>query len=123
MGIIDKASDSLIKKIAKKETIRVTYEELANMTDKLFLSDADSAFAKKVVKTAKGGCPVTQKSLKSKSGRYTLFVGNSKWLFGKSKQTYIYDETERKFYELNKDRYWKKFYKAVLCAASKREFN
>lgn len=69
MGIIDKASDSLIKKIAKKETIRVTYEELANMTDKLFLSDADGAFAKKSCKNRKGRLPRHPKISQIKIGK------------------------------------------------------
>jgi len=44
-----------------------------------------------------------------------LYVGgwNRGWIFGISKMIYILDSELNKFYQLDKDRSWKKFYKTV----------
>lgn len=117
MGLLDKIGDSILKKVTKKETIRVNYEQLTELVKEHFINEADDEFLSKVLKTAKGGGVFTQRVLKSNPERYTFFVGGgNRWFLGREKQSYIFDSMENKFYELDKDRYWKKFYKAVDAA-------
>lgn len=125
MGLLNKVSDSVVQKITKKETIRIPYEQLSEIVNDEFIKGADDDFLKQVRTTAKGGGMITQKNLTSKSERYTLYVGswNYNWLFGRRKQTYIFDNSENKFYQLNKDRHWKKFYKAVDAAIQAEKIN
>ena len=114
MGLLDKVNDSVLKKVTKKETVRVNYEQLTEIVKEQFINGADDEFLNKVLKTAKGGGVFTQRTLKSNPERYTFFVGGgNRWFFGREKQSYIFDNVENKFYRLDKDRHWKKFYKAV----------
>ncbi len=91
MGLLNNVTDSLVKKIAKAETIRITYQQLAEIVRDEFIKGADDEFLKKVQKTAKGGGWITKKNLDSASGRYTLHVGcwNTGYILGRRKQTYI----------------------------------
>lgn len=125
MGLLNNVTDSLVKKIAKAETIRITYQQLAEIVRDEFIKGADDEFLKKVQKTAKGGGWITKKNLDSASGRYTLHVGcwNTGYILGRRKQTYIFDNTENKFYHLNKDGQWKKFYKAVNSEVQMEKIN
>ena len=117
MGLLDKVSDFVLKKVTKKETVRVNYEQLTEIVKEQFINGADDEFLNKVLKTAKGGGVFTQKVLKSNPERYTFFVGGgNRWFFGREKQSYVFDNVENKFYELDKDRHWKKFYRAVDAA-------
>ena len=125
MSLLDKANDSILKKVAKKETIHISYEQLTELVKDEFIKGANDEFLKKVQKTAKGGGWVTKKDLNSASGRYTLHVGswNTGYIFGRRKQTYIIDNVENKFYQLDKDGKWKKFYKAVCGAIQMEKIN
>ncbi len=125
MGLLDNISDSVVKKITKKETIRLTIQQLTEIVKDEFIKGADDEFLGKVLKTAKGGGWVTKKKLASASGRYILHVGswNRGYILGRRKQTYILDNTENKFYQLNKDGHWKKFYKAVKSEIQMEKVN
>lgn len=112
MGLLDRISDAAVKKITKKETVRVSCKALAEIVRDEFIKGADDDFLKKVQKTAKGGGFFTRRNLNSNDGRYRLFVGGIQRM-GFGKQTYVVDNVANKFYELEKDRYWKKFYKTV----------
>ena len=119
MGLLDKVSDSVLKKVTKKETVRVNYEQLTEIVKEHFITGADDEFLNKVLKTAKGGGVFTQRFLKSNSERYTFFVGGgNRWFLGREKQSYVFDNVENKFYKLDKDRHWKKFYRAVAAAVT-----
>lgn len=128
MGLLDKASDSLLKKAAKKETIRISYEQLAEMVTEKFIKNSDDKLLKKVLKTAKGGYfSYTGKYLTSIDKKYTFHVGtrqhNILFLFGGGMEAYIINNEENKFYQLDKDRNWKKFYKSIISAVNAEKLN
>lgn len=115
MGLLDNISDAIVSKISKKETIRLPYSQLAGMVKDEFIVGADDDFLNQISKTAKGGGAFTVRKLLSKNERYLLYVGgwNRGWIFGISKMVYILDNELNKFYQMDKDRSWKKFYKTV----------
>ncbi|MDD6563928.1 MAG: hypothetical protein PUF08_02480 [Clostridiales bacterium] len=115
MGLLDKVVDKAVEKYTKKETIRISCEQMAEIVREEFIKGADEEFLRKVSKTAKGGGVITQKNLESKNERYTLHVGciQAGVAFGRRKVVWIQDNQANKFYQLDKDRNWKKFYKAV----------
>lgn len=125
MGLFDKLGDIAVEKITKKETIRLSYEQIAEIVKDEFIKGADDEFIEKVRKTAKGGNMFTEKKLESKSGRYLLYVGNTQsgLLFGRRKAVWIQDNEANKYYELDKDRKWKKFYKTVESACKMERVN
>lgn len=124
MGLLDKMSDMVIGGITKKETIRLPYEQLASLVTDEFIKGADDAWLGKVLKTAKGGFVIT-KEIKSKNERYTFHVGTRPrgllWL--NSKPVWILDNEANKFYQLDKDTKWKKFYRAIEAAVSMEKIN
>lgn len=125
MGLTDKVGDMLVKGISKKETIRIPYDKLADMVNDEFIKDADDEFLQKVQKTAKGGGWFTKRKLISASGRYRLYVGawNTGYILGRRKMTYIFDNIENKFYQLDSDWHWKKFYKRVSADVQMEKIN
>lgn len=128
MGLLDKASDSLLHKVTKKETIRIPYEQLAEIVKEKFIKGSDDNFLKKILKTAKGGYfSYTGKYLTSVDKKYTFHVGtrqnNILFLFGGGMEAYVLNNEENKFYQLDKDRNWKKFYKAVVSAVNTEKLN
>lgn len=126
MGVFEKFEDAVTKGLGGKETIRVPYEQMAKIVRDEFISGADDEFLEKVKKTAKGGSLFTEKKLESKTGRYLFYVGNLQrgfLLLGKRKTVWIKDIEANKFYQLDKDRYWKKFYKAVLGEINMEKIN
>ena len=124
MGLVDKMSDMVIGGITKKETIRLPYEELAKLVTDEFIKGADDAWLGKVLKTAKGGV-VFNKDMKSENERYELHVGTRPrgllWLA--SKPVWILDNETNRFYQLDKNTKWKKFYKAVEAAVKMERIN
>ncbi len=125
MGIFENLSDRAVEKFAKKETIRVPYEQIVELVKEEFIADANDEFLQKVLKTSKGGNFFTSKKLESASGRYLLHVGNLQRgiIFGKRKCVWIQDNETNKFYQLDKDRYWKKFYKSTDAAIKMEKIN
>lgn len=125
MGLIDKISDMVVGGITKKETIRLPYEELVKIVKDEFIKGADDASLKKVKKTAKGGFMIISKEMKSKNERYAFHVGTRPyglvWLA--SKPVWILDNEANKFYQLDKDTKWKKFYKAIDVAVKMEKIN
>ena len=125
MSIFENLSDKAVEKFAKKETIRVPYEQIVEILKEEFIVGADDEFLQKVLKTSKGGNLFTEKKLESASGRYLLYVGNMQRgiIFGKRKCVWIQDNETNKFYQLDKDRYWKKFYKAADALIKMEKIN
>lgn len=124
MGIIDKVSDLVIGGITKKETIRLPYEELTKIVTEEFITGADDAYLAKVIKTAKGGF-IINKDMKSQNERYDFHVGirgrGLPWFTGKP--VWIFDNEANKYYQLDKDKKWKKFYKAIGVAVKMEKIN
>lgn len=124
MGFIDKMSDMVIGGITKIETIRLPYEELAKIVTDEFIKGADDVWLGKVLKTAKGGF-MFNKEMKSKNERYNFHVGTRPrglvWLA--SKPVWILDNEANRFYQLDKDTKWKKFYKAIEVAVKMEKIN
>ncbi len=120
MGVLDRLGDKAVEKFAKKETIRLPYEQMAEIVKKEFIIGADDEFLSQIIKTAKGGA-VKAGTLLSKNGRYEMRVAGDipnilDLLLGRKKVVWIQDNEANKFYQLNKDRKWKKFYKEVETA-------
>lgn len=115
MGLFEKIGDMAVKGLTKSETKRLPYDELVKMVEKEFIVGADDNFLKNVIKTAKGQIFAGFKELKSADERYTLHVGSrpNGALLLSSKPVWVYDNQEDKFYQLDKNIRWKKFYKAV----------
>lgn len=124
MGLFDKLGDAAVKGITKAETIRISYDALSKIVIDAFVVGADDAFLAKVLKTAKGGFAIP-KEMKSKEGRYDLHVGarpnGCVWL--SSKPVWVFDREVNKFYQLDKDSKWKKFYKAIQSAIQLEKIN
>ena len=124
MGLFDKMSDMAIGGLTKKETIRLPYEEMAKIVTEEFIKGADDSELAKVMKTAKGGF-LFDKEMKSKSERYDFHVGTRPhglvWLA--SKPVWVLDCEANKFYQLDKDLKWKKFYKAIETAVKMEKIN
>ncbi len=120
MGVLDKLGDKAVEKFAKKETIRLSYEQMAEIVKKEFIVGADDEFLSQIIKTAKGGT-VKAGTLLSKNGRYEMRVAGDipnilDLLLGRKKVVWVQDNEANKFYQLDKDRKWKKFYKSVETA-------
>lgn len=124
MGLMNKISDIAVKGMTHAETLRLPYEELVKFVDEEFVRGADDAFLAKVKKTAKGGI-VFYKEMKSVNGRYDFHVGTRPngllWL--NSKPVWIFDNEANKFYQLDKNLKWKKFFKAVETAITREKIN
>lgn len=124
MGLISKLSDAAINAVTKKETIRLPYEEMANIVEREFIWGADDAFLAKVRKTAKGGF-MMRKEMKSADGRYEFYVGTRPhglaWMA--SKPVWVFDIETNKFYQLDKNGKWKKFYKMVDAKIKMEKIN
>ena len=124
MGLLDKIGDAAVKGLTSTETIRLSYEDLAKIVEREFIYGSDDAFLAKVRKTAKGGF-VIPKEMKSKNGKYDFHVGTRPngllWL--SSKPVWLLDREANKFYQLDKNLKWKKFYKAVETAVNKEKTN
>jgi len=124
MGIFDKAGDLLVKKLTNKETVRLPYDKLTEIVNEEFIMGADDEFLDKVLKTAKGGFfKFSERQLESASERYTLKVGSWNDEIPLGKVTYVIDNVENKFYQLDKDSRWKKFYKSVEAAVQMEKIN
>ena len=126
MGVFEKFEDALTKGVSGKETIRVPFEQMSKFVCDEFIKGNDDEFLEKVKKTAKGGNMFTEKKLESKNGRYLLQVGGTQrgvLLLGKRKTVWVKDMEANKFYQLDKDRKWKKFYKSVLGEINMERIN
>ncbi len=122
MGIFENMTDKLVEKVSKRETIRFTAEQMVELVKELFITNANDEFLKQVEDTAKGGNVFTEKRLASADGSYVFEVGNLQRgvAFGQSKTVWIKDMQANKFYEIDKDKNWKKFYQGV-CNAVRME--
>lgn len=128
MGLLNKANDLAVQKISKKETIRLSYDKLSEIVNEKFIKGADDDFLKKICKTAKGGyCSYIGKDLTSIDKNYLFHVGtrqnNILFLVGGGMEAYVLDNEERKFYQLDKNRNWKKFYKSIIYAVNSEKLN
>lgn len=120
MGVFEKFEDKVVGKVTKMDTVRLSPDELADKVNDIFIKGASADMLKKVAKTAKGGYfSYSGKWLTSADGKYRLHVGsrqnNFLFLLGGGLEAYIIDNEENKYYQLEKNRFWKKFYKAVLA--------
>ncbi len=125
MGLFDKISDLAVGGITKAETLRIPYDELVKIIQQEFISGADDEFLNKIQKTAKGGFTATYKELQSINERYIFRVGSRPngivWL--SSKPVWVFDNEANKFYQLDKNLKWKKFYKSIQTAIKMEKIN
>lgn len=124
MGLIEKIGDKAIGGLTKSETVRISYEELAEIIKREFIDGQDDAFLSKVLKTAKGGF-LFSKNLKSKKQRYDFHVGTRPhglvWL--NSKPAWVFDNEENKFYQLDKNIKFKKLYQTIKTLVHSEKYN
>lgn len=124
MGLLNKFLDSAVALTTGQETVRIPYDALAKIVQEEFVVGSDDTYLEQVRKTAKGGV-FFPKELLSENGRYTLRVGAFQrgfWLL-RSKAAWILDNEQNKFYQLDKDRRWSKFYAAVDTAVKMEMIN
>ena len=117
MGLLNWLEDSVVKATTNRETIRLSYDGLAKVVEQFFIQGADESYLLQVKRVSKGGL-FFPKELKTADGRYTLQVGalqRGLWLL-QSKSVWVLDSVENKFYQLDKDRTWRKFNKSVTAA-------
>lgn len=117
MRVMDKLSDKVLEKFTKKETLRLPYDRMAKLVEDFFVTNADDEFLDKIKKEAKGGV-ITNGVLDSKDGRYQLTVTVHNRGIGTGKSVWIFDRQSNRFYQLDKDHHFKKFYSAVESAVN-----
>lgn len=122
MGFLNNLSDSITNAITKKETLRLPYEQMAQLVKDFFITGADDAYLDKVKKEAKGGM-LTNGVLDSADGRYQLKVMVHNRGIGTGRAVWIYDNQANKFYQLDKDHHFRKFYAAVEAAVNMEKIN
>lgn len=124
MGLISKLGDAVVKGVTDTQTIRVPYDALAQIVTEEFISGAEDDFLAKVLKTAKGGF-FFPKEMKSQNERYDFHVGTrpSRCAWLNSKPVWLLDHEANKFYQLDKNIRWKKFYKAIKTAVQMEKIN
>lgn len=121
MGLLNWLEDSVVKATSNRETIRLSYDALAKIVEQFFIQGADESFLFQVKRVSKGGL-FFPKEIKTPDGRYTLQVGalqRGLWLF-QSKHVWVFDSQDNKFYQLDKDRTWKKFNKIIAATIEKK---
>lgn len=122
--LLDKISDVAVKGFTGMETIRLPYGELTKIVVREFIYGSDDTFLEKVRKTAQCGF-VVPKEMKSKNGKYDFHVKKRPngllWL--SSKLVWILDCETNKYYQLDKNLKWEKFYEAVETAVNNEKTN
>lgn len=115
---ISKITDAVINKVgdAKWESYLLTLDEMVDMVDKYFISEASTKEEyDQILKTVKGGL-LLPKDLKTKDENCTMHVAThqSVGIFNMKDHNYIWiqDKNEEKHYEY-KAYFWGKFKKAV----------
>ncbi len=119
MGLLNKVLDGVLKEVTGKETLRLSVDDLIEIVDKEFILGSDDEYLKQLSKTAKGG--IAGKKIDSKDKRYVLEIGalqRGMLITGRRKTVWVFDNETNKYYQLDKDRHWKKFYKAVLSSVN-----
>ncbi len=117
MGLLDKLSDQAVSGLIEAETVRIHFEEMAALVEREFIVGSDTAVLEKVLKTAKGGF-ILEKEMQSFNKRFLFHVGARPhgliWL--NSKPVWVFDRDENRFYQLDRDLKWKKFYSLIDSA-------
>ena len=115
MGLSNFLADKIVKRVSGAETVRISADALCELVKEHFIMGADDAFLEEVRKTAKGGGIFKNMELLSKNQRYKFFVSNIKkvTIFGIPKNVWILDQEKNVFYELEKEKHWKRFYMTV----------
>ena len=124
MGLLDKLFDKAAEKLSGKETIRLPYEQMVGLVKDEFITGAEDEYLDYVLKIAKG-------MWYKKDGKnfFNLLSSNGRYLFkvlkvsGSKKSVWIEDNETGKFYQLDKDKDWKKFYKEIETAVKMEKIN
>lgn len=124
MGFFDRLSDKAVEKFSGKETIRLPYEQMVGLVKDEFITGADDEYLGYVLKIAKG-------LWYKKDGEdfFNLISANGRYLFkvlkvsGSKRSVWIEDHEANKFYQLDKDKDWKKFYKEIETAIKMEQIN
>lgn len=122
MGLFNWLEDSGVKALTGKETIRLPYDVLVEMVKQKLINGADDDLLARVRKTAKGGF-LFAKDMKSPDGRYDFHVGARQRGPISMKTVYLFDNEQNKFYQLDKDRRWKKVYRLLDTAIKMEQIN
>ena len=116
MGILNKLGDGFVERLTNSETIRLSYEEMSKLVNDYYIAGADDEYLKKVNVISKGG-KIKFRELMSENNRYKYKVSSYPWnvleAFLKRKSVWIYDNDTDRYYQLDKDTHWKKFYKEI----------
>ncbi len=112
MGLFEKVVD----KALKLNTTYLPYDKLAEIVKNEFIDGADADQLRKVKKAAKGGPDVT-----SISGKYSLGCSvttnfsNIIAIFAPKRAVYIEENGTKNLFQLDKEKNYRKFRKAVMA--------
>lgn len=128
MGILDRLGDKAVEKITKRETIRLPFDQMAQLVQDWFIAKADDEYLEAVGRTAKCAGVFPVRKMTSKDEKYNWRVEKLRWsifdvIRGRRKVVWILDVDAKKFYQLDKDKDWKKFYNAVDTAIKMEKVN
>ena len=114
MGLFDKLGDKVVEKLTGKETICLPCENMVQLVSDIFIFGNDEEYLNNLLRIAEGKWykkdGETYFNITSADGRYMLKVTK---ISGSKKQVWIQDDAANKFYQLDKDKEWKRFYQAV----------
>lgn len=110
VGLMEQLADKAVQKLSGKATIRVSPEQLAELTRVLLVYPSDAAGLKELTRVVKGSLFLVRK-FSSPDGRYQLVVqaADRGWAFGIRRAVWIWDETTRTFYHLGKNSWYRQY--------------
>lgn len=116
MGILNKLGDSFVEGLSNSKIIRLSYEEMAKLVNEYFIVGANDEYLDKVRIISKGG-KIKFRELMSINGRYKYNVSSYSMdiveIFLKRKSVLIFDKDTNKYYKLDREIHWKKFFKEI----------
>ena len=103
------------------QNLKISCEEMVKMVTKEFIAGSDSAFLKKVEKTAKGGGMLNDvgKALHNKNQTFTFEVLKPLFVSMKGKDVVLYDRENDIVYDMDSKPDSPKFYEGIVNAIAK----
>ncbi|MBQ9806996.1 MAG: hypothetical protein IJW49_10910 [Clostridia bacterium] len=105
----------------KKESKRISCEEMVQMVTREYVKGADEKFLHKVEKTVKGGSNL--KILDSKDKNFSLTIGDTWIFFLNNRDVLLLDEKANIIYELESTKEYRNFYKRMKEEIEKERQN
>lgn len=113
-GLVNTIADSVVEKVSGIKTMAMSVEELTDLISSIYIDGVSEEGKNELKKAIKGGL-FRDVILKSKDGRYTLLVGSYQIYYAPftRRTVWIEDHEMKVYYQLAKDRWYKKLKAAV----------